>query len=341
MIQEVDFHSHTVNSDGTLTATELMELAKKQGIKALALTDHDTTSGLDEALAAGKKLGVELIPGIEISVVYDSGTMHILGHFIDHRSMKLQEAIRGLQDDRNDRNPQIIEKLNALGIEITLKEVERESGGGQAHPNPEVESGQRREVGGQARPNPEGESGQRREVGGQARPNPEGESGQRREVGGQVGRPHFARVLVKKGHVKDFEEAFKKYLGKGAPAYVDKRRISPEEGIRMIREAGGIAVLAHPKTLNAKSSQEFNVVLDHLVASGLGGIEAYSSCQDEKEAGQFRAAGEERNIFITGGSDFHGDNKSDVELGNMGRWARLSYGLVKAMRDHLNLKGLS
>ena len=296
MIQEVDFHSHTVNSDGTLTATELMELAKKQGIKALALTDHDTTSGLDEALAAGKKLGVELIPGIEISVVYDSGTMHILGHFIDHRSMKLQEAIRGLQDDRNDRNPQIIEKLNALGIEITLKEVERESGGGQASPQ---------------------------------------------NTGGQVGRPHFARVLVKKGHVKDFEEAFKKYLGKGAPAYVDKRRISPEEGIRMIREAGGIAVLAHPKTLNAKSSQEFNVVLDHLVASGLGGIEAYSSCQDEKEAGQFRAAGEERNIFITGGSDFHGDNKSDVELGNMGRWARLSYGLVKAMRDHLNLKGLS
>lgn len=287
MIQEVDFHSHTVHSDGTLTAAQLVELAKQKGIKALALTDHDTTSGLEEAMAAGERLGVELIPGIEISVVYDPGTMHILGYFIDHRAEKLQKAIRRLQEDRNERNPQIVTKLNALGMNITLEEVEQESGGG------------------------------------------------------QVGRPHFARVLVKRGYVRDFEEAFEKYLSKNAPAYVDKRRVSPEDGIRMIREAGGIAVLAHPKLLRARRPREFDEVLDRLVASGLGGIEAYSSCQNEQEARQFRAAGEARHIFVTGGSDFHGDNKGEVELGNMGDWARLGYELVEAMRAHLKLKKVS
>jgi len=281
LIQEVDFHSHTVNSDGTLTSTELVELAKEKRIKALALTDHDTTSGLDEAIAAGKKQGVELIPGIEISAVYDPGTMHILGYFIDHHSKKLQSELIGLQEDRSERNLKIIEKLNSLGVKITLDEVIQESGGG------------------------------------------------------QVGRPHFARVLVKKGYARDIQDAFNKYLAKGAQAYVDKRRISPQDGIRMVREAGGIAVLAHPKQLRAKTKEEFESVLDELVDSGLGGIEAYSSCQNEGEARQYREAGERRGIFITGGSDFHGANKRDVELGNMGSWAKLNYELVDAMRDYL------
>lgn len=281
MIQEVDFHSHTVHSDGTLTPVELVELAGKRGIKALALTDHDTTSGLEEAIKAGQRVGVELIPGIEISVVYDPGTMHILGYFMDHHSPKLQESLRGIQQDRENRNPQIIKKLNEFGVKITLDEVIRESGRG------------------------------------------------------QVGRPHFARVLVKKKYVKNFDEAFRKYLSKGAPAYVDKRRVTPADGIRMIREAGGMAVLAHPKQLRAKSDEEFDRALDSLVASGLGGIEAYSSCQNESEAKTYKAAGEKRKIFVTGGSDFHGANKSDVELGNMGNWARLTYDTVRGMKEYL------
>ncbi len=281
MIQEVDFHSHTVHSDGTLTPAELVQLAGKRKIKALALTDHDTTSGLGEAIEAGKKAGVELIPGIEISVVYDPGTMHILGYFIDHKSLKLQEALRGIQQDRESRNPQIIKKLNEFGIKITLEEVIQESGGG------------------------------------------------------QVGRPHFAKALVKKGYVKDFNEAFTKYLSKGAPAYVDKRRVTPADGIHMIREAGGMAVLAHPKQLRVKSDEQLNQVLDGLVALGLGGIEAYSSCQNEQEAVKYKAAGEARNILVTGGSDFHGANKSDVELGNMGRWAHLTYDTVRGMKERL------
>ena len=280
MIQEVDFHSHTVHSDGTLTPAELVALAKERGIKALALTDHDTTGGLDEALAAGEREGVEIIPGIEISVVYEPGTMHILGYFIDHKSTRLQELLKGIQRDRADRNPQIIKKLNALGIEITLEEVVKESGGG------------------------------------------------------QVGRPHFARVLINKGRAKNIEDAFRKYLGKDAPAYVNKRRVLPEEGIRMIRDAGGVAVLAHPKLLRAEAG-EFDGILDGLVAAGLEGLEVYSSCQNQEEAERFKAAAERRRILVTGGSDFHGTNKADVELGHMGSWASMTYEALSRMKGAL------
>jgi predicted metal-dependent phosphoesterase TrpH len=101
----------------------------------------------------------------------------------------------------------------------------------------------------------------------------------------------------------------------------------------MIREAGGLAVLAHPKQLRAKNDEELNRVLDRLVADGLGGIEAYSSSQNQSEAERYRKAGEARNILITGGSDFHGGNKTSVELGVMGDWAKLSYQLIDSMRS--------
>lgn len=285
-IQPIDLHSHSRQSDGTLAPAELVRLAGEKKIKALALTDHDTTAGVDEAREAGRRFGVEIIPGVEISVIYDPGTMHILGYFLDYKSKQLADALEDFQEARRERNPLIIERLRAEGVEITLDEVVEESGGG------------------------------------------------------QVGRPHFARVLVKKGYVKSFEEAFQKYLSKDSPAYVDKRRFTPEDGIRMIREAGGVAVLAHPKLLRARSAEEFDGVLDRLVAAGLGGIEAYSSCQNEAEAVRFREAGESRKLFVTGGSDFHGDNKSEVELGNMGGWARLDYSLVESMRGASGARGL-
>jgi len=152
--------------------------------------------------------------------------------------------------------------------------------------------------------------------------------------GGQVGRPHFARVLIKKGYAKNIEDAFKKYLSKGAPAYVNKRRVLPEEGIRMIREAGGMAVLAHPKLLRAEAG-EFDGILDGLVAAGLEGLEVYSSCQNQEEAERFKAAAVRRHLLATGGSDFHGTNKADVELGHMGNWAGMTYETVSRMKAAL------
>jgi len=139
-----DLHLHTTCSDGTLSPSELVRLAKKSSLACIALTDHDTLSGISEAQVEGQRLGVEVISGVEISAKFEPGTLHILGYFVDRDSIRLKKGLEEVQNARRQRNPEIIEKLRAAGVDITLEEVERESGGG------------------------------------------------------QVGRPHFARVLIKK-----------------------------------------------------------------------------------------------------------------------------------------------
>jgi len=131
MTDYIDLHTHSTASDGSFRPAEVVRLAKDAGLKAMALTDHDTIDGLAEALAAGAALGVEVIPGVEISTRHAGDTMHILGFFLDFHSGRLAERLAVLQQARKERNPKIIAKLNALGIPLTMEQVERVSGGGQ------------------------------------------------------------------------------------------------------------------------------------------------------------------------------------------------------------------
>lgn len=131
MTDYIDLHTHSTASDGSYRPREVVRLAKDAGLRAMALTDHDTIDGLAEALAAGAALGVEVIPGVEISTRHGGDTMHILGYFLDFHSGRLAERLAVLQQARKDRNPKIIAKLNALGIPLTMEQVERVSGGGQ------------------------------------------------------------------------------------------------------------------------------------------------------------------------------------------------------------------
>src|SRR5512132_2657481 len=100
----IDLHAHTTASDGSLTPTELVALARERGLRALGVTDHDTVGGLEEALAAGGDAGVEVVPGIELSVDYKHGEFHLLGYFIEHRSAALLEPLGALQENRRTRN---------------------------------------------------------------------------------------------------------------------------------------------------------------------------------------------------------------------------------------------
>jgi predicted metal-dependent phosphoesterase TrpH len=127
----IDLHTHSTASDGSYSPAEVVRLAKEGGLAAVALTDHDTVDGLPEAVAAGEELGVEVIPGVEISAQFPGGTMHILGLFVDYRNGRLDERLAVLKQARIDRNPRIIAKLNGLGIPITMAQVNRISGGGQ------------------------------------------------------------------------------------------------------------------------------------------------------------------------------------------------------------------
>ena len=136
----IDLHAHTTVSDGGDSPSELVRKAADAGIGTLAVTDHDNDSGCDEAVAAGKQLGVEVVRGVEISCdvedLIEQGynptarpTMHLLGYFIPEGKNELSDNLAELQWARANRNKIIVQRLNELGIDVTFEEVEEEAGG--------------------------------------------------------------------------------------------------------------------------------------------------------------------------------------------------------------------
>ncbi|GGK12669.1 PHP-like protein [Caldalkalibacillus thermarum] len=119
----IDLHTHTTASDGTNPPAENVRLAREKGLKAIAITDHDTVGGIEEALAAGRECGVEVVPGIEISTLRHGQDVHVLGYFIDYQQEGLHHELHKLRDVRAKRNEMMVARLNELGIEITMEEV--------------------------------------------------------------------------------------------------------------------------------------------------------------------------------------------------------------------------
>ncbi len=122
MEKHIDLHTHSLKSDGSMTPAEVVREAKKAGLAAIALSDHDTVDGLPEAIAEGEKIGVEVIPAIEFSVQSKTET-HILGYFIDYNNPHLKQIIKEVVDLRIERNHVTTQRLNELGFDITLEEV--------------------------------------------------------------------------------------------------------------------------------------------------------------------------------------------------------------------------
>lgn len=270
----VDLHCHSTASDGTYSPTDVVKLAKERNLSALALTDHDTINGVAEASRVAGELGIDFLPGIEISAEYPHpGTMHILGYGIDPNSSVLRDLTTTLLGGRDDRNPKIIAKLQELNVAITMEEVEKEA---------------KVEVAGAD--------------GGPPKKKP-------------IGRPHIAAILLRKGYVSSIKQAFDKYLAPGGLAYFDKERLAPHTALQMIRDSGGIAVLAHPVQLRYTNDAQLETVLKDLVDHGLGGIEVIHSDHDEKLVQQYTELAKRYNLVMTGGSDFHGTNKKDIDLG--------------------------
>jgi 3',5'-nucleoside bisphosphate phosphatase len=263
MPEFVDLHSHSTASDGTFAPREVVRLAKDAGLVGLALTDHDTINGLAEAVDEAQRLGITFVPGIEISAVppLENGTLHILGLCIDPADPVLLAMARQLIEARENRNPQIVEALQKLGIDVTMDEWRAAA------------------------------------------------------QGGVLGRPHLAALLVKKGVVKSIKEAFNEYLGQGGKAYFDKERLPPGDAIGRIRSAGGSAVLAHPIQLRPTNDSQLERIVKDLVDMGLEGIEVIHSDHDEAWVGKCSGLADRYGLLKTGGSDFHGTNKKDVQLG--------------------------
>lgn len=273
----IDLHTHTTASDGSHTPSGLVRYALSKGLKAIAITDHDTLDGLPEALDEAARLGLEVVPGVEISVDFKP-EMHILGYFLCGGYTGMNEVLKELQEKRSERNPKIIKKLNELGMKITMEEVDALAGGG------------------------------------------------------VTGRPHIARVMIEKGYVGSVAEAFDKYLASGRPAYFSKEKLTPEQGIEETAKAGGLPVLAHPIFLDMDEA-ELDLLLGKLAKAGLMGIEAfYSENTDDQTKELLRLAGR-NNLFVTGGSDFHGSFKPDIEIGTGRGNLSIGYELLEIMRQ--------
>src|SRR3954471_23037799 len=124
----VDLHCHSTASDGTFAPADVVRLARERKLSALALTDHDTIGGIEEAAGEARRLGIDFLPGIEISAEYPHpGTLHVLGYGVDPFRPALRDMTRQLLEGRDNRNPKIIAKLQQLGVAITMEEVEREA----------------------------------------------------------------------------------------------------------------------------------------------------------------------------------------------------------------------
>ncbi len=281
---------HTTHSDGTYSPESLMRYCKEKNLACVSVTDHDTMSSFEPCEAEAKKLGIELIPGVELSAIYEPGTLHILGYFLDRNHPELKKALDEIQTARRERNPRIIECLNKAGVDITMEEVLEEAMSGQAQTvDPCMK---------------------------------------------QVGRPHFAKVLVKKGVVSDAKEAFARFLGKGQPAYIDKRRLTPEKALDLINKAGGIASVAHPKQMKLDENA-LDREIKKLAEAGLGGVEVFNSCQNPSENAVYLRIAKRYNLVVTAGSDFHGTNKPGVDLGWLGQDVRMGYEMVDQLRERI------
>jgi len=145
---------------------------------------------------------------------------------------------------------------------------------------------------------------------------------------GSVGRLHIANLLYKKGKVSCIKDAFTKYIGNDSPAYVKKFKLTPKEAVDMIKSVGGVAVLAHPKTINTEA-RPLKDIVGALAGEGIQGIEAYHSDHNAKNSREFKEMADELGLLITGGSDCHGLGKKEVLLGKV----KVPYELVEKLRN--------
>lgn len=251
---QFDLHLHTTASDGSFSPAEVVEMAAAKGITSLAITDHDTTDGIKEAVDAGKKQGVHVIPGIELSTKYKGKNIDILGYQIKE-SKELLEVLKRVRDHRENRAQLIVNKFCELGMTITATDVQKYS------------------------------------------------------QGDVIARPHIAKAVVEKGYAKNAQEVFDLYLGDGKPCAVDKMVLSPEEGIQLIHNAGGIAVLAHPILIRD------DIIVEELMQFAFDGIEVWHRKHEPDDIIRYKGIGSKFNKLITGGSDYHNEEHSIGDFG--------------------------
>jgi len=245
-----DLHSHSTASDGTSTPAEVMRRARAAGLDVIALTDHDTVAGHDEARAALPP-GLTLVPGMELSCRLDGHSVHLLSYLFDPADPGLAAETARIRESRVRRAEAMVERLAELGVPVTWEQVSALA------------------------------------------------------AGGVVGRPHLARAMVKAGAIESPEQAFgPDWIGEGGRAYVPRYALDPVRAIALVRAAGGVTVLAHPR---ARGWEVPDQVIAGLAAAGLAGIEVWHPDQDRGQRMLLQDLAARLSLVASGGSDDHGE----------------------------------
>lgn len=257
-MSHIDLHLHSTSSDGVLSPSAVVAAAADAGLSAIALCDHDTVLGVDEATTAGAARDVRVLAGVELSVAFQGyQDVHLLGYCIDQTNRTLLDRLSAFALRRANRNREIVASINQL-----LREQQREP-----LEIAEVEA----------------------------------------LAGGVLGRPHIARALIARGYVSDMEQAFECYL---VPCNVPKYYWPMEEALQVIRQAGGVAVLAHPTSIS-REHPELEQIITALGLLGLDGIEVYNNMASEPDTIFLQRLATKLGLLVTGGSDFHGIDAED------------------------------
>lgn len=258
-MKKIDLHVHTTESDGTYTPAEVVRIAKNAGLSAIAITDHDTNLGYAEAAAEGERLGVEVVPGIEISTKY-TVSVHILGYYIDGSSPALKAVLDWVVTDRDTRNRKMAELMAADGLPVSYDDMVK-------------------------------------------------------RFGTVIGRPHFGRILIELGLAKDMQDAFDRYIEKGQKYYLPRTIMPLDRAIGLIKQAGGIPVIAHPFQYRYDDKM-LRELIEVCMGYGVKGMECRYSGYGEDKVRYLTALADEYGLVKTGGSDFHGENKKHISLGS-------------------------
>lgn len=288
----VDFHLHSSFSDGSETPQTIVKLMIGAGLRAFALTDHDTTKGIVQAAALLEKLSAAapllhtaspdrldlekprsdlhtcfretifpsslplFFPGVELSCEFEGQEVHVLAYFWKKEAaFKLRPYLRTLGRSREKRNRQMIERLRELGFAISMEEL-------------------------------------------------------RSLAENKVGRVHMGLWLMQHGAVQDMSEAFERYLGRDGLAYIPRERQSVAESIQHVHEADGVAFIAHPHEYGwCEENSLLREKIERLLPCGLDGIEAFHSQASPEARALALAVAEQFSLPVCAGSDWHGSNR--------------------------------
>jgi 3',5'-nucleoside bisphosphate phosphatase len=257
----IDLHTHTSMSDGSLSPLELIERAEQASIDMLSITDHDNITAYDD-IKKIKSTKLTLIPGIECSSEWKKIGIHIVGLNIQLDCDAMRTAVNTQSRARLLRAQGIAEQLDKLGVENSWEGVQEIA------------------------------------------------------AGSMIGRPHFAQLLIKQGVVKDFKQAFKKYLGAGKAGDIKRHWAPYPQIIEWIRDANGIAVLAHPNKYNLTRTKLVKLLNDFNAAGGES-MEVISGSQTDDVTRFLSKLCQQKNMLASCGSDFHHPGQAWCELGKL------------------------